>query len=145
MGLFSRRGRRDDSDDPWTLAQGVIDGQRVIVRSRRVQPDPVRPVKVTITIGLVEPDEDGLPGPADLDFLIDAEESLFTEMQQHSADLVLVVSANHAREFVAYCSSHEWLQEWGPSVLARWGEGRPGTGVEAVMEPDWATYRAFAS
>jgi hypothetical protein len=29
-------------------------------------------------------------------------------------------------------------------VFSRWGAGRPGTGLDAVAEPDWDTYRALA-
>lgn len=142
--LFSRRSGHGDSDDRWTLAQGVIDGHPTILRSKHTKRDRSRPVKVTVKIGLAQPDADGLPGPEEMDFLADAEEVLFEELHQHGAELVLVVTANYAREFIAYCASHEWLAGWGPSVISRWGEGRPGTGVDAVVEPDWATYRAFA-
>jgi hypothetical protein len=79
-----------------------------------------------------------------MDFLADVEEALFTELQQHGTELVLVVTANYAREFIAYCASHDWLEAWGPTAISRWGEGRPGTGVEAVAEPDWVTYKSFA-
>ena len=142
---FLRRRAGHRQSDVWTLAQGVIAGHRVLVRSKAVEPDGTRPVKVTIKIGLAEPDPNGWPGPADLDLLAAAEEILMAELAEHGAELVLVVTANYAREFIAYSSSHEWLEQWGPSVLSRWSDDRPGTGVDAVMEPDWATYRVFAS
>ncbi len=101
-------------------------------------------MKLTVKIGLAQPDPNNCPGPEDFDFLADVEEVLIDELTQHGAELVLVVTANRAREFIAYCASPEWLEAWGPSVMSRWAEGRPGTGLEAVAEPDWDTYRAFA-
>lgn len=144
MKLFGRRSRDDDDDKAvWTLAQGEIDGYPTILRRKRTKRDRSRPVRVTVKLGIARPDEQGLPGPDEMDDLAVVEETLFSELQRHGAELVLVVTSNNAREFVAYCSSHEWLDAWGPSVIARWGEGRPGTGVDAAHEPDWATYRAF--
>ena len=140
--LFGRR-TRDDDDAVWTLAQGVIDGHPTILRRKRTKPDRSRHVRVTIKIGIAQPDEHGLPGPDEMEDLAVVEEVLFSELQQHGAELVLVVTSNYAREFIAYCASHEWLDAWGPSVIARWGEGRPGTGLDAAAESDWATYRAF--
>lgn len=142
MGFFGRRPTDDDA--VWTLAQGVIDGHPTIVRSKRTKRDRSRAVKVTVRIGIARPDEHGLPGPDEMDDLAAIEETLYAELRDHGAELVLVVTSNHAREFIAYCASHEWLNAWGPSVLERWAEGRPGTGLDAVAEPDWATYRAFA-
>ena len=143
MTLFGRRGRQDEPSDTWDLARGVIDGHEVIARSKRTDPDPTRPVKVTVRIGFAEPDSRGWPGPADHDFLQDAEETLLTELSENGAELVLIVTGNRAREFIAYCPTYEWLEGWGPSVLSRWGTGRLGTGLDAVTEPDWATYRAM--
>ncbi len=140
--LFGRRARDDDSA-VWVLAQGVIEGHPTILRKKRTRRDRTRPIKVTVKIGLAQPDRDGMPGPEELDFLGDVEDAIFTELQQHGAELVLVVTANYAREFVAYSASHDWLDAWGPSVISRWGAGRPGTGLDAVSEPDWATYKAF--
>jgi hypothetical protein len=134
---FVRRRAGHRESDVWIPARGLIAGHRVLVRSKAVEPDGTRPVKVTIKIGLAEPDPNGWPGAA--------EEILVGELAEHGAELVLVVTANHAREFIAYSSSHEWLEQWGPSVLSRWSDDRPGTGVDAVMEPDWATYRVFSS
>lgn len=144
MKLFGKRRREDDDDAVWTLAQGVIDGHPTIVRSKRTKRDRSRPVRVTVKIGVAQPDEHGLPGPDEMDDLAVVDETLFSELRQHGAELVLVVTSNYAREFIAYCASHEWLEGWGPSVISRWGDGRPGTGIDAAAEPDWATYRAFA-
>lgn len=144
MKLFGRRAGKDDPDDVWTLAQGVVDGHPTILRSKQAKRDRSRPVRVTVKIGLAQPDPDGLPGLEEMDFLAGVEEILFSELQQQGAELVLVVTANRAREFIAYSASHDWLEAWGPSVISRWGEGRPGTGIDAAAEPDWATYRAFA-
>lgn len=144
MKLFGRRSGDKGARDEWTLAQAVIDGHPTIVRSKQSRCDRSRPVRVTVQIGLAEADERGLPGPEDLDALADIEETLISELEQHGAELVLVVTSNCAREFIAYCASHEWLEAWGPSVMSRWADGRPGTGIDAAAEPDWATYRAFA-
>jgi len=141
---FGKRDRDDDDDAVWTLARGVIDGHLTFARYKQTKRDRSRPIRVTIKIGIARPDEDGLPGPDEMDDLEVVEETLFSELRERGADLVLVVTSNYAREFIAYCASHEWLEAWGPSVLSRWGEGRPGTGLEAVAEPDWATYRNFA-
>lgn len=143
MRLFGKRAR-NNTDDVWTLAQGEIDGHATILRSKRTRRDRARPVRVTVKIGLSKPDARGLPTPEEMDFLEDVEETLFSELEQHGAEMVLVVTANKAREFIAYCSSPDWLETWGPSVISRWGERRPGTGVETAAEPGWETYKAFA-
>ena len=103
-------------------------------------PDPERPIKVTIRIGFTDPSPFGLPGSRDEEPLLVIEDVLLDELSAHNASLVMVVTGNNAREFIAYASSHDWLDEWGPTVLERWASGRPGTGVEAVSEPDWATF-----
>ncbi|MEZ0579771.1 DUF695 domain-containing protein [Nocardioides sp. MH1] len=142
MRLFGRR-RPDDPDAMWSLAQGVVDGHPTILRRKHTRRDRSRPVRVTVKLGVARPDEHGFPDGAEMDQLSEIEEQLFTELEQHGAELVLVITANRAREFIAYGADHEWLEAWGPTVLERWAEGRPGTGVEAALEPDWATYRAF--
>lgn len=142
MKLFGRRSGNEA--DQWTLAQGVVDGHLTLLRTKHTKRDRARPVRITIKIGLSQPDTDGLPGSEEMDFLAEVEDILFSELQEHGAELVLVATANRAREFIAYCATHDWLETWGPSVISRWGEGRPGTGVEAAAEPNWETYRAFA-
>lgn len=142
--LFSRSVANDDSDDSWAIAQGVIDGHRVIVRSKAAKRDRSRPVKVTVKIGVARPDADGLPELGELKVMADIEDILVRELADYGAELVLVITGNYAREFIAYSASTEWLPHWGPSLISRWGHGRPGTGLAAELEPDWATYRAFA-
>jgi hypothetical protein len=144
VAILGGRNRRDEPEDHWVLAQGVLDGHPVIARTKRTNPDPGRPVKVTVRLGFVSPDERGWPGPADHDVLQEAENILLAELAQNGAEMVLVVTGNLTREFIAYGAAYEWLNTWGPTVLDRWGDGRPGTGLDAEMEPDWATYRFFA-
>lgn len=143
FGRRKKQGVSGGSDKLWTLSQGEIDGHPVLVRSKHVQPDESRPVKVTVKIGLADPRPDGWPGAGDRDVLATAEETLAAELASNGAELVLIATANFAREFIAYGTSHEWLKQWGPSVLDRWGDGRPGTGVNAEIEPGWETFRAF--
>jgi Family of unknown function (DUF695) len=130
-----------EDGDSWVLAEGEIDGHRVLCRHKSVRPDPSRPVKITVKVGFADPRPDGWPGPSDLDALEAIEETLVTEFESFGAELVLVVTANNAREFVAYAATHDWLEQWGPTVTDRWSQGRPGTGLEAILEEDWETFR----
>lgn len=140
----------NDSDSPtqdsWTLAQAVIDGHHVICRWKNgvSAPDESRPIKVTVRLGFTNSRPNGMPSPRDSEELQTIEEQLVLEMAGHDAEVVLVVTGNNAREFIGYCASHEWLNAWGPTVMARWSAGRTGTGLDAVMELDWSTFRAFA-
>jgi hypothetical protein len=129
----------------WTLAQAA-GPPRLAVRWRQCDavPDRARPVKVTVGVMFDDVRPDGMPaGQAENDFLGLVEEALFGELAERGARLVLVVTSQGAREWVAYASSADWLTGWAPAFAQRCLAPR-GHDINAVLDLEWTTYRAFS-
>jgi hypothetical protein len=117
-----------------------------VVRWRQCDlvPDRVRPVKVTIGVMFDDVRPDGMPsGQAENDFLGLVEEALVGELAERGGGLVLVVTSQGGREWVAYACSADWLTSWAPAFAQRC-LALHGHDINAVLDPEWTTYRAFS-
>ena len=134
------------SGQPWDLGRWN-DGERVNMARWRTGlrvPERARPVKIMVKIGYTSDRPDGLPSASTLDQLEKIEGTLIGELAENDAALVLILTGYSAREFIAYGSSHAFLQSWGPTVLERWESTHPGSGVEAELDPKWRTFRSYS-
>jgi hypothetical protein len=134
-------------EEEWVLGKSEDAGRLMICRWRKDMRavDPARPVKITVGVMFTSRRPDGMPGsPAENDFLGGVEEALANEFRANGATFVLVVTANGAREWVAYAPSADWLSEWAPGFAARHFGDRPHD-INAIYEPSWETYLAFTA
>jgi hypothetical protein len=106
-------------------------------------PDRARPIKIMVKIGYPSNRADGQPSPDELDQLEVIENTLIRELADRDAAIVLIMTGYWAREFIAYGSSYEFLQEWGPTVLQRWSGDHPACGVDAENDPRWKTFKQY--
>lgn len=144
MAGDSADGALRHSDESWALGQGEVDGRPLFARwdldARSQAPLAGHPVKITIGVQFRAPRPDGLPSDEDFDDLDPIEEALYDELASAGdARVVLVLSGNGSREWIAYAPDHEWVGTWGRSFAERFCDGRHHL-VEAEMDPDWATF-----
>lgn len=118
----------------------------MIARWLRDRPLPNRALPIKITVGVMYQDArpDGMPAQNEHQFLGDVEEALISDLAEHHAHLVLVVTSQGAREWVAYADSADWLNNWAPRFADTYLRPRPHD-INAVLDHDWTTYRAFTA
>jgi Family of unknown function (DUF695) len=135
----------DDSAQQWAIAKWD-EGDHVYLsrwRKKLRVPDRTRPIKILVLFAYSQYREDGLPSAEELDSFEKIEATLIHEMASNDAALVLVLTGNFAREFIAYGSTVDWLQDWGPTVLSRWSDTHFGIEVSADFDPKWTEFRRF--
>lgn len=87
---------------------------------------------------------DGMPGKTEHRYLADVEEALISDLADHNAQLVLVLTAQGAREWVSYADSADWLEDWAPRFAEAHLQPRPHD-INSVLDEDWTTYREFTA
>ena len=149
--LFTRKSNEPEStpSDPnvqWGLERWS-EGERMNISRWRMGlrvPDRTRPIKINIKLGYADGGPNGLPDAAALDRFETIENILIPELAAHNALLVMILTGYNAREFIAYGSSHEFLEQFGPTVLERWGGTTFGTEVNAERDAKWKTFRRYS-
>jgi hypothetical protein len=122
--------------EPWTVAKWRCDVD---------VPDPGRPFKVTVGFMFNHLAANGMPDlGAEGPHMKAAQEDLTAELAVHEALLVLSVTGQGNREWVAYAPSHEWVKGWAPGFAHRWF-GKYTHKISVARDAHWTTYRMFAS
>ena len=112
-------------------------------RPQDVIPHPDRPTRIIVKFIYATDRPDGLPAPETIDELDAVEEVLARELPEYGAELVLVLTGNTAREFIAYAPSAHFLEGYAQSIVDRWSEGFVGIGIEAGDDPQWESFQRF--
>jgi len=135
----------DSTDADWSLAEFEVGELTYWTRWRpqSVIPHPDRPSRIIVKFIYSTDRADGLPSDETIEELDAVEGVLARELAEFGADLVLVLTGNSAREFIAYGPSAEFLDGYGPTILARWAEVGIGRGIEAGNDPNWESFQRF--
>jgi hypothetical protein len=113
-------------------------------RSDVTLPDPERPFKITVGVTFNALAENGMPDLSkEGKFLRGVENGLKADLPRYKAVLVLSITSQGKREWVAYAPSHDWMQTWAPGFAKRWFKNRSGQ-ISAAEDAGWTTYRAFS-
>jgi hypothetical protein len=134
----------EDDEGVWNVSAGT--GEVPVLsrwRSDVTVADPRWPVKITIGVMFNARLENGMPDLAvEGDFLEAVEQDVIVSLAKRDAELVLVVTGDGNREWIAYASSHDWLAEWAPAFDERWFGGHTCR-IAAENDPTWSTYQTF--
>lgn len=141
-----KRKREPGSQDSWTLSEGTYDGKRLIVR-RRVDlgslPESANhAIKVGMAVPFRNPQPDGMPSTQELAELEAIEDRLIAEMADRAV-LVLVLTTNNMREFVAYTAEGDWLPAFDRTLQTVITSH--DVQIDARTDPRWDAWRAFGS
>ncbi len=113
-------------------------------RSDVTLPDPERPFKITVGVIFNALAENGMPDlSVEREFLTAVENDLEADLPRYGAILVLSITGQGNREWVAYAPSHEWMQAWAPAFAKRWFKNHTSQ-ISAAEDAAWTTYRAFS-
>jgi hypothetical protein len=144
--MFGRTKPVDPAEDAWTVSETTHDGRRLIVRAniaaRSLAGDKRLGIKVGLAIPFHTSDPDGMPSPDEVALLDAAEEHIVEELSGH-ARLVLVLTTNGMREFVAYTGNGEWLPEFDKQLQSSVTSHR--VQIDARTDPQWTAYTAFVN
>jgi hypothetical protein len=135
------------ADDQWTLAQGVMDGQPIIVRmnksiSERRDQQRQMPYWLKIVVPLREPDSNGFARGAEADELEALEERLITSIEGSGEGvLVGVLSSGGIREYMVYARTAEGVSE----AVAAFGRDSQWHQIQYAVQRDneWSAYKEF--
>lgn len=106
-------------------------------------PDPERPFKITVGVKFNALAANGMPDMSvERQFLTGVTNDLKADLPGYGAELLLSITSQGHREWVAYAASHDWMQTWAPGFAKRWMQDRSFR-IDAAKDPDWRTYRAF--
>jgi hypothetical protein len=113
-------------------------------RSDVTFPDPGRSFKITVRVAFNALAENGMPDMrAEREFLAAVEKDLSADLPGYGAVLVMSITAQGNREWVAYAPSQDWVQAWAPGFAERWFKDRICL-IGAAKDADWTTYLAFS-
>jgi hypothetical protein len=133
----------EEATDAWVLAEAA-GPPRTECRWLPTQPDPELPIRILVGIMFECVSADGMPvGEAEHDALRAVDQALVSELPRYGARLVLVVTWQGAREWIAYASSADWLDSWAPDFAERCLKPRVFQ-IDAAHDLGWSTYLSFA-
>jgi Family of unknown function (DUF695) len=143
--VFGRKSKRTE-EDAWTVEETTHDGRRLIVRAnegaRTLSGDPRLGIKVGLAVPFHDPDRSGMLSTQEAKQLNATEDQIVASLNGH-AHLVLVLTTNGMREFVAYTGDGGWLpafdRELQETITTH------AVQIDARADPDWTAYRAFVS
>lgn len=134
-------------EDNWAVSQGERNRKPLFVRVNTSASSyvghPDLPVRVGVAVPLLAANEHGLPGDVESGQLETIEASLFSAIQAGGIGrIVLIITTNGMREFVAYARSKE-AGEAGVS-RARATVKTHKLQSYTAPDPEWKVFRQFA-
>lgn len=104
----------EEADGPWTVASGMAKGKPSLRRLNiGLKPgEPSFPFRAVYTLSFLHPDENGMPGVAELNQAAEIEDELYKLIsKKHAGRFASIQTSNGQRKFLFYVASEEAAEQ----------------------------------